>query len=76
MVSDRTIVVLGRRRLQLEVELAAEALAQRQSPGAVDAAAERRMDHQLHAAGFVEEALEHDRVLGRQAPSAAVAGGR
>ena len=36
-------VVLGRRRLQLEVELAAEALAQRQSPGAVDAAAVGRM---------------------------------
>ena len=52
--------VLGRRRLQLEVELAAEALAQRQPPGAVDAAAEGRMDDQLHAAGFVEEALEHD----------------
>ena len=25
------------------------------------------MDHQLHAAGFVEETLEHHRVLGRQA---------
>ena len=60
-------VVLGRRGLQLEVELAAEALAQRQPPGAVEAAAVGRMDHQLHAAGFVEEALEHDRVLGRQA---------
>ena len=34
-------IVLGRRRLQLEVELAAEALAQRQPPGAVDAAAVR-----------------------------------
>ena len=59
-------VVLGRRRLQFEVELAAEALAQRQAPGAIDPAAERRMDHQLHAAGFVEEAFEHDRVLRRQ----------
>ena len=60
-------VVLGRRRLQLEVELAAEALAQRQAPGAVDAAAVGRMDDELHAAGLVEEALEHDRVLRRQA---------
>ena len=60
-------VVLGRGRLQLEIELAAEALAQRQPPGAVDPAAERRMDHELHAAGFVEEALEHDPLLGRQA---------
>ena len=59
--------VLGRRRLQLEIELAAEALAQRQAPRAVDAAAERRVDDELHAAGLVEEALEHDRVLRRQA---------
>ena len=49
--------VLGRRRLQLEVELAAEALAQRQAPGAVDAAAVGRVDDQLRAAGLVEEAL-------------------
>ncbi|MCY1273399.1 hypothetical protein D9M70_220080 [compost metagenome] len=58
--------VLGGRRLQLEVEVAAEALAQRQAPGAVDAAAEGRMDHQLHAAGFVEEALQHQLRLARQ----------
>ena len=58
--------VLGRRGLQLEIELAAEALAQRQAPGAVEAAAEGRMDHQLHAAGFVEEALHHDALLRRQ----------
>src|SRR5262249_48378676 len=57
----------GRRRLQLEIELAAEALAQGESPGAVDAAAERRMNDELHAADFVEKALEHDRVLRRQA---------
>ena len=55
-----------RRRLQLEIELAAEPLAQRQRPGAVDAAAERRVQHQLHAARIVEEALEDDGVLGRQ----------
>ena len=36
--------------LQLEVELTAEALPQRQCPGLVDAAAERRVQHQLHAA--------------------------
>ena len=54
--------VLGRRRLQLEVELAAEALAEREAPGAVDAAAERRVEDELHAARFVEEALEHDRL--------------
>ena len=56
-------VVLGRGRLELEVELAAEALAQRQPPGAIDAAAKGRMDHELHAARFIEEALEHDGVL-------------
>ena len=42
-------------------------LRKRQSPGAVDPAAERRVDHQLHAAGLVEEALEHDGVLRGQA---------
>ena len=60
-------VVLGRRSLQFEVELAAEAFAQRQPPGAIDPAAERRMDDKLHAARFVEEALQHQCVLGRQA---------
>ena len=40
--------VLGRRRLELEVELAAEALAQRQTPGAVEAAAEPGVDDELH----------------------------
>ena len=57
--------VFGRRRLQLEVELTAEALAQRERPRLVDAAAERRVQHQLHAARFVEEALEHERLLRR-----------
>ena len=56
--------VLSRRGLQLEVEGAAEALAQRQSPGAVDAAAERRVQHQLHPACFIEEPLEHQDLLG------------
>ncbi len=60
-------VVFGRRRLKFEVELAAEALAQSEAPGAVDAAAERGMDDQLHAARFVEEALQHHRLLRRQA---------
>ena len=71
--------VLGRRRLQLEVERAAEALAQRQAPGAVDAAAEGRVDDELHAARLVEEALEHHVVAGsaaRRAPPAPRAGSR
>ena len=54
--------VVGGRGLQLEVEAAAEALAQRQAPGAVDAAAEGRVDDELHAARLVEEALgDHGR---------------
>ena len=57
--------IFGRRGLQLEIELAAESLAQRQAPRLVDAAAERRVQHELHAAGFVEEPLEHQRLLRR-----------
>ena len=57
--------VLGRRGLQLEVELTAEPLAQRQRPGAIHAAAEWRVQHELHAAGLVEEALEDERRLRR-----------
>src|ERR1051325_9453480 len=67
-------VVLGRGRLELEVELAAEALAERQPPTAVDAAAKGGVDDQLHAAGFVEEALEYDRLLRRKAAKRAMAG--
>src|ERR1700674_1181122 len=61
-------VVLSRRRLQLEIELAAKALAQGQAPGAVEPAAIGRMDDQLHPADRVEKALEDDRRLGRQYP--------
>ena len=57
--------IVGRRRLQLEVEVHAEPLAQRQAEGAVDAPAERRVHDHLHAAGVVEEALEHDVLLRR-----------
>ena len=59
--------VVGGRRLQLEVERPAEALAQRHAPRAVDAAAERRVDDQLHAARLVEEALGDDARLRRHA---------
>ena len=55
--------VFGRGSLQLEIELAAETFAERETPRAVDPAAERRMNHQLHAARFVEETLEHDGFL-------------
>jgi len=59
----------------LEVELAAEALAQRQAPRAVEPAAERRVDDELHAADLVEEALEDQRLLRRQAAERRLAGG-
>ena len=55
--------VFGGRRLQLEIERPAEALAQREPEGAVDARPERRVQHQLHAAALVEEALDHERLL-------------
>ena len=58
--------VVGCRGLQLEVERAAEALAQREAPGPVDARAEGRVQHQLHAAAFVEESFGDDGVDARQ----------
>ena len=60
--------VLGRRRLQLEVELPAEALAQGKAEGPVQAAAEARVDDELHPAALVEEALQHQCVAVRQRP--------
>ncbi len=57
--------VLGRRRLQLEVELAAETLAQRQPPGAIETTAEGGVQHQLHAPGLIEESLQHQVLLRR-----------
>ena len=67
--------VFGGGGLQLEVELAAETLAQGEPPGLVDAAAERRVQHELHAAGLVEEPLEHERVLRGNHPERAPAFG-
>ena len=73
-VAERKAVLLGQGdvqpvvgccSLQLKVKRAAEALAQRQSPGFVDAAAEGRVDDELHPAAFVEEALGDDAVLRR-----------
>src|SRR5688500_7150001 len=65
--------LLGRRRLQLEVESLAELLAQGEAPGAVDAAAERRVQHQLHAARLVEEALEREHLARGHHAEAALA---
>ncbi len=49
-----------------KVERPAEALAQRQSPRPIDARSEGRVDHQLHPAAFIEEALCHHGLLSRQ----------
>src|SRR5258708_29551830 len=58
LLAERNIqAIVGRSRLQLEIEGAAETLAKRQSPSFVDASAEGSMDDQLHATAFVEEAL-------------------
>ncbi len=57
--------VFGGRCLQLEVELAAEALAEREAPRLVDAAAERRVQDELHAARLVEESFQNERLLRR-----------
>ena len=51
------------RGLQLEIEAAAEAFAQGQAPGAVEAHAVGRVDHQLGAAGLVEETLHGQATL-------------
>ena len=51
--------------LQLEVEAHAEALAQREAPGAVDPRSERRVHDELHPARLVEEALEDHVRVGR-----------
>ena len=58
--------VFGRGRLQLEIEGAAKALAQRQAPSPIQPASVGRMDDQLHAARRIEEALDHDAALRRQ----------
>ncbi len=55
--------VIGRCCLQLEIERTAKAFSQCQTPGAIDSAAERRMQNELHTARFIEEALEHQRLL-------------
>ncbi|CRM16802.1 hypothetical protein [Pseudomonas sp. 24 E 13] len=58
--------IFAGRRLQLEVEGAAKALAQGQAPGAVDTAAKGRVDDQLGAPGRVEKPLHDQGVLRRQ----------
>src|SRR6516225_7706560 len=65
-------VVFRCSRLELEIELAAKALAEREPPGAVDAAAIGRVDHKLHAARLIKEALEDERLERRQRAKRAI----
>jgi hypothetical protein len=51
--------------LQLKIKLDTKALAQRQTPGAIETAAKRRMHHELHAAAIVKESLQNQIVLRR-----------
>ncbi len=60
--------VVVRRRLQLEVEVLAELLAQRQTEPPVEPGPVGAVDDQLHAAGLVEEALDHQSLAGGQHP--------
>jgi hypothetical protein len=52
-------------RVGLEAELVADARAQSQSPGGVDASAERRQHAQAPVADLVAEPLDHDRPVAR-----------
>src|ERR1700683_3376285 len=67
LVAERNVQAVVRGGgLQLEIERTAEAFAQRQAPGFVDAAAEGCMNHQLHSAALVEKALGDNRSLRRK----------
>src|SRR5688500_5326639 len=59
--------------LELEIEALAELLAKRETPRAVHAAAERRVQDELHAARLVEEALDDELFRGRNDAEAALA---
>ncbi len=58
--------VVGRGRLKLEVKGTTEALSERQAPRPVHPDPQRRVQDELHAASFVEEALGHNRPCRRQ----------
>src|SRR5258708_35915859 len=55
--------IVGSGGLQFKIEGTAEALAQGESPSAVDPRSEGRMNDELHAARFIEEALGDDGAL-------------
>src|SRR5205085_7599842 len=49
--------------LQLQIETAAEALTQCESPGAIESAAEWRVNHDMRAAVFVKKSFDNDLLL-------------
>ena len=56
---DDDAVFVGR-RLQLKIERSAKSFAQRQAPGAIDAATVGRMNHHVHIANFIEKPFHDD----------------
>ena len=60
---DQVIFVGG--RLQFKIKTAAEAFAQRQTPGLVHPGTKGCMDNEMHVTGFIEEAFEYDGLLTR-----------
>src|SRR5215469_17735340 len=57
----QTVIRSG--RLQLKIERPAKSLSQCQSPRLIDPPAERRVDHQLHAAALIKKSLRDDLAL-------------
>ncbi len=66
--------VLERRGLELEIEAAAETLAQREAPGAIHARPEWRVDHEMRVARLVEEPLEDHALRARQGAEGGLCG--
>ena len=60
--------VVGPDRVGLEVELVADPRRERQAPGGVHAAAERREDAEAPVADLVAELLDHERLVGGHHP--------
>ncbi len=57
--------VFGGRGLQLKIERFAKPLAQGQAKSSIEAAAQRTMQHHLHAASAVKKALRHQQLIRR-----------
>src|SRR5206468_10386879 len=64
--------IVRSRCLQFEIERAAKTFSQRQTPGAIDSIAERRMQDQLHSTRFIEETLHYQSLLRRNRVQGAI----